>query len=433
MSVHSLAPRTPNPSTADVPMASKSRGSKAGNGAGPTRRTKRTKPAEETSTSPAAVAVVEAPESRPEPTIEANVEPKIEPPLDPSPGTPAIDEAAIASAVAQGMAIVADDVAALTIDTEAKPKRRAPRKKVDSEKTSAPRKRSRKATPKEAVVVTAPAAEPVEAAQADTSIVATHVVEPLVELPAADGDAADFGDDKPVELPFIIDTPREVPVDADLSVESPHGYVDAFLEPSTTPKSADEWVDQVLEPTKPSVRSSRARGASTNLTPTGVKGVAKTVAKPVAKPVAKAAAGKTEKTTVTAARVPEQRRGTRWWLVAPVFLVAAVLLYLNRPGRGHAPVPVGVLGTWTTAFWLYENQTLEIKADTVVATLDEPEEGRFPITKVETNDAGREVAVKITYRNPDGEEKVLDFLADKDPTTALRFRAHTGLVWVKPE
>jgi hypothetical protein len=59
-------------------------------------------------------------------------------------------------------------------------------------------------------------------------------------------------------------------------------------------------------------------------------------------------------------------------------------------------------------------------------------EGRFPITKVETGDAGRETAVTLSYRAANGEERVLDFLADRDPTTALRFRAHTGLIWVRP-
>ena len=74
-----------------------------------------------------------------------------------------------------------------------------------------------------------------------------------------------------------------------------------------------------------------------------------------------------------------------------------------------------------------------ILRDTVVLTLDAPDEGRYPITAVETRDGDREIAVKITYRNSRGDEKVLDFLADKDPTTALRFRAHSGLVWVKAE
>ena len=117
----------------------------------------------------------------------------------------------------------------------------------------------------------------------------------------------------------------------------------------------------------------------------------------------------------------------------PVLLVLAVVFPGSRLVRKHAPVPVGVLGTWTTAFWLYEHQTLEIKPDTIVATLDDSDEGRFPITKVETSEADRELAVKITYQNARGNEKVIDFVADRGPTTALRFRSHAGLVWVKAE
>jgi hypothetical protein len=91
-----------------------------------------------------------------------------------------------------------------------------------------------------------------------------------------------------------------------------------------------------------------------------------------------------------------------------------------------------VLGVWTTDFWKYDHQTLELLPDTVVLTLDAMEEGRYPITKVETVDAGRETAVKMSYRLRTGEERELDFLADRDPTTALRFRAHSGLIWVRP-
>jgi hypothetical protein len=40
--------------------------------------------------------------------------------------------------------------------------------------------------------------------------------------------------------------------------------------------------------------------------------------------------------------------------------------------------------------------------------------------------------VTLSYRVQNGEERVLDFLADRDPTTALRFRAHSGLFWVRP-
>jgi len=133
------------------------------------------------------------------------------------------------------------------------------------------------------------------------------------------------------------------------------------------------------------------------------------------------------------AEVASANATSRWWVALPVALLLALLLFVSRQGTSHAPVPVGVLGTWTTAYWLYENQTLEIKPDTIVATLDETEEGRFPITKVETTDTGRELAVKISYQNARGDDKVIDFLADKDPTTALRFGSPTGLVWVRAE
>lgn len=233
----------------------------------------------------------------------------------------------------------------------------------------------------------------------------------------------DSDDDAPsVELPFIDDEPRP----------EPEPWVDLVLEPtSRATRSTDEWVDQVLEPTKlplPS-RPTRSRPAK-SATRTPSKSIERTSAKPAAK-----ATARTVPTSKAAARAPEIApvSGTRWWLVAPVFLMLAAVLFMNRPGQRHAPVPAGALGTWTTAFWLYEHQTLEIKADTVVATLDEPEEGRYPITKVETTDAGRETSVKISYRTPAGDEKVLDFLADKDPTTALRFRAHSGLVWVRSQ
>jgi hypothetical protein len=235
-------------------------------------------------------------------------------------------------------------------------------------------------------------------------------------------DSDDDSDAPSVVLPFIDDEPRP----------EPEPWVDLVLEPTPrTAKSTDEWVDQVLEPTKIPLpaRTSRPRPSrSTSKTP--AKSVERTSAKPVPKAAAKAAP-----VPKTATRAPDIApvSGTRWWLVAPVFPVLAAVLFLNRPGQQHAPVPAGALGTWTTAFWLYEHQTLEIKADTVVATLDEPEEGRYPITKVETTDAGRETSVKISYRTPAGDEKVLDFLADKDPTTALRFRAHSGLVWVRPQ
>ena len=252
-----------------------------------------------------------------------------------------------------------------------------------------------------------------------------------------------------VDLPFIIDIPREVPV----VDESPDDeWVErALASPAPQPSGDDEWVDQVLEPTKvsipprPRVRPQVAATAAKTATKPTPKPSPKLALKPaqrpapaaasrpVAKPVAKAPVSRPAAANANAGKVEVAAANatSRWWVALPVALLLALLLFVSRQGTSHAPVPAGVLGTWTTAYWLYENQTLEIKPDTVVATLDETEEGRFPITKVETTDAGRELAVKIFYRNARGEEKEIDLLADKDPTTALRFRSYTGLVWVK--
>jgi hypothetical protein len=314
------------------------------------------------------------------------------------------------------------------------------RKSTTSTKPRKPRapKRAAPAAERAAAADTADIDEAAEAA-ADRAfadaLAAAFIVHPSeAEEPAppavtAEGlgdDSRDDSDDESgassVVLPFIDDEPRP----------EPEPWVDLVLEPTPrTAKSTDEWVDQVLEPAKIPLpaRTSRPRPPrSASRTP--AKSVEKTSAKLAPKAAVKAAP-----VPKAATRAPDIApvSGTRWWLVAPVFLVLAAVLFLNRPGQKHAPVPAGALGTWTTAFWLYEHQTLEIKADTVVATLDEPEEGRYPITKVETTDAGRETSVKISYRTPAGDEKVLDFLADKDPTTALRFRAHSGLVWVRPQ
>jgi hypothetical protein len=193
-------------------------------------------------------------------------------------------------------------------------------------------------------------------------------------------------------------------------------WVDLVLEPTPSSKTTDQWEDLVLEPAKIPIPRPRPTVART--------------AKPAAKPVAKAPATAARRGTTSAAQ--GDGATTRWWIVAVAVVLLAIVAIANRPGRGHAPVPRDVLGVWTTDFWKYEDQTLEVLPDTVVLTLDEMVEGRFPITKVETGDAGRETAVTLSYRAANGEERVLDFLADRDPTTALRFRAHTGLIWVRP-
>jgi len=304
----------------------------------------------------------------------------------------------------------------------------------------------------------------VESTVVESTVVESTVVEPRAEdvpalAPAAPTTAAapkaKVEAEPTVDLPFIIDIPREVPVvdesPADERVER------ALASPSPQP-SGDEWVDQVLEPTKvsipprprlrPQVAAPAARsatrpapkpapkpGANPALKPAlkpAPRPVPTAAARPVAKPVANAPVSRPAANSGKA-EVASANATSRWWVALPVALLLALLLFVSRQGTSHAPVPVGVLGTWTTAYWLYENQTLEIKPDTIVATLDETEEGRFPITKVETTDTGRELAVKISYQNARGDDKVIDFLADKDPTTALRFGSPTGLVWVRAE
>jgi hypothetical protein len=254
-----------------------------------------------------------------------------------------------------------------------------------------------------------------------------------------------------VELPFIVDPPTPLGAHGDYLEEGAHQpdgepgpiaeavslesepWVDLVLEPTPrTARDTDAWVDQVLEPTRLPLpaRPRRARAPATDTPKKG--GSAKAGATRAAvrsAPAIRAA----ESRPASANSAVEASGQTRWWLVAPVLLIVAIVLYMNRPGQRHAPVPAGVLGKWSTTFWAYEYQILEIKADTVVATIDEPEEGRYAITKVETSDAGRETAVTITYRLTSGIEKELEFLADKDPTTALRFRAHSGLVWTRAE
>ena len=252
-----------------------------------------------------------------------------------------------------------------------------------------------------------------------------------------------------VDLPFIIDIPREVPVVDESPADE---WVERVLA-SPAPKASgdDEWVDQVLEPTKvsipprPRVRPQvTAPAAKTATKPTpkpspklplkpAQRPAPAAAVKPVTKPVANAAVSRPAAANAAKPELASANATSRWWVALPVALLLALLLFVSRQGTSHAPVPVGVLGTWTTAYWLYENQTLEITPDTVVATLDDTEEGRFPITKVETTDTGRELAVKISYQNARGDEKVIDFLADKDPTTALRFGSPTGLVWVRAE
>lgn len=407
--------------------SSKSRSKKTGATAGSTRKPKQTQAADENSSSAGAVALVDPPAA----------------------------------------AEHADQVPApAAADTETKPvsaRRRSSRaaSSATAAKSSAtPRKRGRKASetpapepapepltesvadiaadapihpPVEAVAepaaetVAEPAAEPVAEAAIEPAAASALETMDLFPAPRTTSDA-DEAEEKPVELPFIIDIPREVPVEDDAPAAAADEWVDQILEPAPrTPKQTDEWVDQVLEPTKPSVPPRPRVRAEAPRTAVAKSPAAKT-------PAAKSPAAKSSAAAPVAAKASaDTAQVTRWWLVAPVLLVLAVLLFANRPGKSHAPVPEGVLGTWTTAFWLYEHQTLEIKPDTVVATLDDTNEGRFPITKVETTDLGRETAVKISYRNGTGDEKVLDFTADKDPTTALRFRSHSGLVWVRAD
>lgn len=244
---------------------------------------------------------------------------------------------------------------------------------------------------------------PLDAWPADAPSVDTPPTD--TRAPASEG----HEDDAPtshVELPYIVDPPPRAtpPVTA--------AVVD---DREQTPD--DVWVDQVLA-------SAPKAPASRRATPGGAGGAVRSRPPAPSRPAAKSPSP-----LPSPSQAPKP--ATRWWLVAPVFAGLAMLLWVNRPGQRHAPVPAGLLGTWTTTFWLYENQTMQILRDTVVVTLDEPEMGRYPITTVETADAGRETAVKIGYRLDSGEEKTLDFLADKAPTTALRFRNHSGLVWVR--
>jgi hypothetical protein len=292
-----------------------------------------------------------------------------------------------------------------------------------------------------------PEFEPDEARAVESTIVEPRAeVAPAVAPATPTTAATPKAEAEPtVDLPFIIDIPREVPV-VDESLDD--DWVErALASPALQPSGDDEWVDQVLEPTKVSIppRPRLRPQVTAPVTKTATKPAPKPSPKPAlkpaqrpapaaaSKPVAKAAAYRPAAASAAKVEVAPANATSRWWVALPVALLLALLLFVSRQGTSHAPVPAGVLGTWTTAYWLYENQTLEIKPDTVVATLDETEEGRFPITKVETTDTGRELAVKISYQNARGDEKEIDFLADKDPTTALRFRSPTGLVWVKAE
>lgn len=283
-----------------------------------------------------------------------------------------------------------------------------------------------------------------EAVVAEAVVAEAVVTEPIAEAePAAE--PAPVKAEATVDLPFIIDIPREVPV----VDESPTAeWVERVLgSKAPEPSGDDEWVDQVLEPTKvsipprPRVRAEAASPASKTTAKAATKPAPKPATKPApkaapvaaAKPSAKIAPPRPTPGNTGKAELAPAAAASRWWVALPVTLLLALLFFVSRQGSSHAPVPADVMGTWTTAYWLYEHQTLEIKPDTIVATLDETEEGRFPITKVETTDAGRELAVKISYQNARGEEKEIDFLADKDPATALRFRLPTGLVWVRAE
>ena len=416
-------------------MASKSRGRQTGTSAGSTRKAKNATPLDDALTSSGAVALVI--EGAPSADVPAEV------------ALPPAEESAAPKGAAE----------------PAKPIRRRSRKAAsptapsaeEAAPTSAPRKRTRKAKPELAAVAEpqaelTPTAEPDPIPATDDAAFADAFAdafagaflytpdlepereperEPEPEAPAAEPVPETAAEAK-VDLPFIIDIPREVPVVDDAPADE---WVERILGSTPgQPKPAEGWVDQVLEPTKaaisPRPRTQAGRSAVRPAAKPVPKAAPKTAPKAAPKPVAKAASA----TLGSVGKSPsDAASATRWWMLLPVFLVLAVVLLVNRPGKTHAPVPDGVLGTWTTAFWLYEHQTLEIKPDTIVATLDETDEGRFPITKVETSDAGRELAVKITYQDAHGDEKAIDFLADKDPTTALRFRAHTGLVWVRAE
>jgi hypothetical protein len=362
----------------------------------------------------------------------------------------------------------ADGVNADGVNAEpVKPGRRRSRKTVASDGPMVdegtpppPRTRSKKSAPKDAKADTLSESDglPVGAVDAapftDTLAAAfLYVPEPESELreepnaelhtelhaelhpePVADWDSnapsatePEYEDEPAVDLPFIIDIPREGPAMEASPAEDSGDRVVAFASRRLGPPG--EWVDQVLEQSKapisqrpPRPRPQPARSVSKSLGKSPAKPAPKAPKIAATRPVASASATKIR---------PDSAAVTRWWLLMPVLLVLAVVFPGSRLVRKHAPVPVGVLGKWTTAFWLYEHQTIEIKPDTIVATLDDSDEGRFPITKVETAEADRELAVTITYQNARGDEKVIDFVADRGPTTALRFRSHAGLVWVK--
>lgn len=442
-------------------MASKSRGRKTGTSAGSTRKAKNATPLDDALTSSGAVALVV--EGAPTAIVPSEA------------ALPAAEERASQTEAAEPAKPIrrrsrkaapttapSAEEAAPTPEESASPKDgAAPAKQIrrrsgkaasttaptaeEAAPTSAPRKRTRKAKPEPTAVAEpqaelAPTVEPdpipaVDDAAFGDAFAGAFLYTPERELepeaPAAEPApeaAVEEAAEAKVDLPFIIDIPREVPVVDDAPADE---WVERIL--ASRPgqaKPAEGWVDQVLEPTKAAIPPRPRTQAGRSAVRPAAKPVPKAAPKAAPKPVTKAASA----TPGGVGKSPnDAASATRWWMLLPVFLVLAVVLLVNRPGKTHAPVPDGVLGTWTTAFWLYEHQTLEIKPDTIVATLDETDEGRFPITKVETSDAGRELAVKITYQDAHGDEKVIDLLADKDPTTALRFRAHTGLVWVKAE
>ncbi len=275
--------------------------------------------------------------------------------------------------------------------------KRGDRRKTVTEATDAPAKRTPRRRKTDNVVAEASpvAAEPVAA-------------EPVAADPSPVADHVDTWVDQVLEP-----TPPAAPADT---------WVDLVLEPTPPASKADEWVDQVLEPVKIPIPRPRptARPATKSAPATAKKSTAARPApsaKPSGKPTTGAPAG----------------GGSRWWIVAPAIAMLMAVVYMNRPAKGHDPLPAEIVGPWKTDFWRFKQQTLEFLPDTVVLTLTDPVEGRYPITKVETSDAGRETAISVTYRQADGTEKTLDVLADKDPTTALRFRAHEGVIWTRPE
>lgn len=212
-----------------------------------------------------------------------------------------------------------------------------------------------------------------------------------------------------------------------------------FIEP-------EPWVDLVLEPTPLPAAKPRpvvSRGATKKDKPGRVRGARSTPksspksspkstpksalkVSPKAVPVADvAAAGGAP----DAAPVVFSRTGK--WLIAAGVAAILIAALLFRPSSGHDPLPDDLLGKWTTDFALYEGQTLEFLPDTVVLTLDNAGEGRYPILAVESTPAGAETSYTVRYRDLMGDKR-LDFLTDTDPVTALRFRSPEGLVWVRP-